>query len=217
MSAQNVLIKMCRLSFFYGWTPDKNEDGKEKYRSALMIPKSDKGTYKKLVAARAAAVEDGIERLKSWKGKAPKGDRYEVIKDGDEMDDPAYHDHWIINASSSEQPGIVDKYGDDIPENKKHLVYSGAWCAVTVRAYPYDTKANGVAFALNNIMKLKDDTKFGGKPSAKSDFADFEAPDFDDDDADDDDEPVRKPAKKKLSEQRKSRRPVEEDDDEDFV
>lgn len=62
-------------------------------------------------------------------------------------------------------------------------IYSGVWAYVSVTFYPYDVNGNkGIACGLNNIMKFKDDERFGGRTSAAADFEGFGEDDEDDKD-----------------------------------
>jgi hypothetical protein len=85
----------------------------------------------------------------------------------------------FVNAKSSTRPGIVDR--NKVPIVDEEEVYSGVWAIVSVSFFAYDKNGNkGVACGLNNIMKFKDDEKFGGRVSAESDFADIDAEDDED-------------------------------------
>lgn len=173
-----VVFGPCRLSYthvFNKYTPEGNaEDGK--YMTNVLIPKGEKETIKALQDAIEAAKNAGI--ISKWGGKEPK--KLDMpLRDGDEKDDENYADHLFVNAKSNTRPGIVDK--NKVPVVDEEEVYSGVWAIISVSFYAYDKNGNrGVACGLNNIMKFKDDERFGGRVSAESDFADIDTEDDDD-------------------------------------
>lgn len=173
-----VVFGPCRLSYthvFNKYTPEGNaEDGK--YMTNVLIPKGEKETIKALQDAIEAAKKAGI--ISKWGGKEPK--KLDMpLRDGDEKDDENYADHLFVNAKSNTRPGIVDK--NKVPVVDEEEVYSGVWAIISVSFYAYDKNGNrGVACGLNNIMKFKDDERFGGRVSAESDFADIDTEDDDD-------------------------------------
>lgn len=175
-----VVTGPVRLSYAAIWEPRAVEDGgPKKYSGALLIPKKDKETIKKLNAAIEAAIEDGIS--KKWGGKRPVKLKL-PLRDGDEEkpDDPVYAGMYWINATSSTQPGVLDVDKNEMLDKTK--LYSGCWIKADINAYAFDTKGNkGVAIGLNNILKWKDDTALSGKEAASVAFKDVEANDEDDD------------------------------------
>lgn len=179
---RKVVFGPCRLSYVHllekhSFDGD-NENGK--YSVSILIPKKEKKTI--------TAIEEAIENAKKefatnkWGGKAPKKLSL-PLNDGDdeEKDDEAYAGHYYINAKSNTKPGVVDK--DFQPITDEEDVYSGMWGMVSVSFYGYDKGVNkGIAAAINNVMKTKDDSRLGGdKESAESDFEGFDDDDDDDD------------------------------------
>ena len=75
----------------------------------------------------------------------------------------------FCSLSSKFQPQIIDHLKVEIFTEADF--YSGCWARATVNAYTYDPKGNtGVAFGLNNIQKLGNDTSFAGRVDASEDF-----------------------------------------------
>ena len=161
-----VVTGLARFSYAYIFKPSTLS---EKYEVTLLIPKSDKVTVKKLKAAIEEATQEGVSG--KWGGKRPGG-LWNPLKDGDEADDPAYEGMYFVHAKSNNKPGVVDKDLDPILDPEE--VYSGCWGRASISFYPFDNSGNkGVACALNNIQKIKDDERFGGgRASAEDDFAD---------------------------------------------
>lgn len=174
-----VITGVVRLSYLHVWEPTSMQDGgPKKYSAALLIPKSDKDTVKKINAAIEAAITAGIPK---WGGKRPPVLKL-PLRDGDleKPGDEIYAGHYWINASSAQAPGILDKDKNEMIN--KALLYSGAYAKVDINFYPFNTNGNrGVACGLNNILKVKDGPALGGKEAASVAFADVEVPEDDND------------------------------------
>jgi len=100
-----VVTGKVRLSYAHIWEPHSSTPEQEpRYSSAILIPKTDTVTLKKINDAIDAAKEQG--KLK-WGGKIPVGIKL-PMRDGDvEKDDPAYKGHYFFNANSKSKPNIV--------------------------------------------------------------------------------------------------------------
>ena len=163
-----------RVSYPHLFKPKLNElSNKYEFTVHALFPKNT--NMKPFEKAIDAAVKD------MWNGKKPAKFRH-PIKDGDEMDNPQYEDHWVISFKSSEDypPRVVTRRknsdGKFIDATPKEF-YGGCYAHAVVNAFAYDTKVNkGVSFGLINIQKLEDGEKFGGAGGsiAEKDFADFE-------------------------------------------
>ncbi|EHB65237.1 DUF2815 family protein [Paenibacillus lactis] len=187
-----VITGKVRLSYTHVFEPQENDSGDMKYSTAILIPKSDKETLRKIKAAVDAAKELGKSK---WGGKIPANCKT-PLRDGDEErpDDEAYAGHYFLNASSKNKPGVAKPIGKDGNGKTKFQeitdsteVYSGCYAKVSLNFYPFDAKGNrGVAAGLNNIVKVQDGDFLGGRSSVNDDFANE---DFDDivDISDDDD------------------------------
>lgn len=180
-----VVTGKVRLSYASVFVATAIDGGDEKYSTAILIPKSDKDTLRKIKAAVDAALEQGKSK---WGGKVPANVK-KPLRDGDEEkpDDENYAGHYFLNASSKNKPGIAKPIGKDADGRTKFQeitdtteVYSGCYCKVSLNFYPFDAKGNrGVAAGLNNIVKVQDGDFLGGRSNVKDDFADVE---FEDDD-----------------------------------
>ncbi|MFB5192770.1 DUF2815 family protein [Alicyclobacillus fastidiosus] len=190
-TATKVITGKARLSYVHIFAPQQNDQGQDKYSTAILIPKSDKETLRKIKAAVDAAVELGKSK---WGGKIPANLK-KPLRDGDEErpDDEAYAGHYFLNASSNNKPGIAKPIGKGADGKTKFQeitdsteVYSGCFAKVSLNFYPYDAKGNrGVAAGLNNIVKVQDGDFLGGRSNVNDDFANEE---FDDIDVDDDED-----------------------------
>ena len=179
-----VITGKVRFSYVNIFKSHAFKDGQDaKYSVCLLIPKEDKATIKKINAAIEEAVQEGI--ASKWGGKKPANLKLPLRDGDDERADeaPEYEGMYFLNANSTQKPGIVDKDLSEILDPDE--VYSGCWGRASINFYAFNTNGNkGVGVGLNNIQKLKDDTRLGAaRASAESDFGDgFEDYDEDDDD-----------------------------------
>ena len=163
MSNHVVTKNAVRISYAFLNSPRKNEDGTAgKYGAQLIIPKTDAAVVKQLTeaveAARALAIEDGVRNAKTFAspirdgdGQKPRGGEY----------GPECKGAWVINTSSWNKPGIVDRNVQPIIDPTQ--IYSGMWCRVDVTFKAFVTKSNsGITCYLNNLQKIRDDAPLGG-------------------------------------------------------
>ena len=163
-----VVFGPCRLSYthvFNKYNPDGPE-AEGKFMTNVLISKTEKETITAINKAVEEAKKQGI--VNKWGGKEPK--KLDMpLRDGDEKDDENYEDHMFLNAKSNTRPGIVDK--NKVPIVDEEEVYSGVWAIISVTFFAYDKNGNrGVACGLNNIMKFKDDDRFGDLPDDDDDL-----------------------------------------------
>lgn len=171
-----VRLSYCHL--FERYVPEGTDAADAKYMTSALIPKEEKETIKAIEAAIEAAKKDGLNS--KWGGKLPKKLDH-PLRDGDDKEaHPEYDGHYYITAKTSSRPGIVDMKKEPIVDEEE--VYSGMWAYISVSAYAYGKNGNnGVSFFLNNVMKFKDDERFGGgRDTAENDFADLDIEDDDD-------------------------------------
>ncbi len=166
-----------RLSYFHGWEPHSQEEGKDKkYSTAILIKKSDKQTIALITAAVEAAKQAGV--ASKWNGKMPPAAKLKLpLRDGDDEkpDDPNYAGCFFLNCSSTNPPGICKKNEDGLLEKivDRGEVYSGCFARVSMNAFPYNSNGSvGVAFGLNNILFKRAGDALGGGTRPEQDFAD---------------------------------------------
>jgi len=172
MPNENQLTKVVtgkvRFSYLHVFAPTAIEEGQEKkYSVALIIPKSDKATVKK--------INDAINNVKEA-GKAKLGGKIPTnlktpLRDGDteRPDDEVYAGSFFINANCKTKPGLVDK--DLQPIMDQDELYSGCYGRASVTFYAFNTSGNkGIACGLNNLQKLEDGEPLGGRNTPESDF-----------------------------------------------
>ena len=171
-----------QFSYCFPWEPKSINGGSPKYSCQLKIPKSDKETVAKIRAAIQAAYVAGESKLKGT-GKAvpPLSTLKNPLRDGDleRPDDPEYAGYWFLNANSTSRPGIVDAHCQPIIDPSE--VYSGCFGRASITFFAFNSNGNrGIACGLNNLQKLKDGPRLGGKASAEQDFAGLSGDDDED-------------------------------------
>jgi hypothetical protein len=183
-TATKVITGKVRLSYVKIWEAEPDDNGTLWFSSAILIPKSDKETLRKIKACVDAAIEQG--KSNKWGGKIPPNLK-KPLRDGDEErpDDEAYAGHYFLNAKNKNRPGIAKPVGKGADGKTKFQeitdtteVYSGCYAKVSLNFYPFDTKGNrGIGVGLNNVVKVQDGDFLGGRSSVNDDFANEE---FDD-------------------------------------
>lgn len=176
-----VVTGKVRLSYAHLFEPKSINGSEPKYSTAILIPKTDKATLKKIKAAQKAAAEEGKHKFKG--GVVPKN-LSTTLRDGDEEQDtvanPEYAGHYFMNVSSKTKPNVVDL--DLNPIIDAGEVYSGCYARVSLNFFAYNASGNqGISAGLNNVQKVADGEPLGGVGSSpEDDFGD----DFEDEDDD---------------------------------
>lgn len=194
------IVVPARLSYTYVAEPrpddeKTNSDGDPLYYygTQLLIPMKDKATVTKMQnAVKAAIVQKfGPDKAKAlWKNpnfKKPWRDADEEGRDGAEYKG-MFFANCKTNAKSktdyASRPGVALKNRTkltDITEIHEHI-YSGCHAYVSITAYYFKSKgAQGIALALNNILKDKDGERLDGSVDVMDEFDDM----FDDDEFND--------------------------------
>ena len=142
----------------------ESDPDKAKFQLTVVLDKKD-AFWKKVAAAIKATGEE------KW-GKVPAKMK-KPVKDGDESDYPEFAGCYTLQASSFRKPDAVDMALQPIMSADE--LYSGAWYRASIRPFAWDhpTGGKGVSFALDNVMKVKDDDPLSGSGTAAGDFADF--------------------------------------------
>ena len=173
-----VVTGPVRLSYAHLFEPyAQQEDQTPKYSVQLLVPKTDKETIAKIEQTQKNALENGKNKFPG--GKIPKNWK-NTFRDADEEQDteekPELAGMMFMTISSNTKPGIVDKYLRPITkeEGGEDEVYSGCYARVSMNAAAFSVSGNnGVSFYVNNVMKVEDGERLGGKSSANDDFSAF--------------------------------------------
>ena len=165
-----VITKEVRLSYVNLFQPRAGNEGQEpKYGCTLLIPKSDKETYSKLIAAQ----EDAI--AKKWPSKRP-AKIATTLHDGDDVRPsdgepfaPECRGHWVMAVSSKAKPNVVDQALQPITDPAR--LVSGDYARVSINSYAYEVNGKrGVSFGLNNVQLLRKGTPLGSISRPEEDF-----------------------------------------------
>ncbi len=170
-----LLTPKARLSYPALIRAKSMEEGQEpKFSCALIFDAEAQATpeFKALKAAAAAAAKA------KWGDKVPSNVR-NPFRDGAEKDSEGYGPGTVfMNVSTKQKPGVVQNTPAGMqPIIDENDIYAGMYVMVSVSPYAYDQKGNkGVAFGLNNVLKVADGEPLGGRTSAANDFAGIAAP-----------------------------------------
>lgn len=171
-------VRFCYVNVFEPTA--MNEGDTPKYNICVLIPKSDTATIDKIKKAIEAAKEAGKAKLADKNGRIPANLKL-PLRDGDEErpDDPAFEDHYFINANSMRQPSIVDRSLNPIMSRDEF--YSGCYGRASINFYAFNVSSKGIAAGLNNLQKLGDGEMLAGGSTAEEDFGGDNAAQDDDD------------------------------------
>ena len=168
ITSATKLVIPCRISFANIFEPKSINGSEAKYSVSCLIPKDDKKTLLAIHKAVEAAKEDG--KVRKWGGKIPPNLKL-PLRDGDidRPDDEAYADSYFINASSREQPGVVDR--KRVPITDPLALYSGCYVRASINLYPFNANGNrGIAAGLGNLQFWCDGEPLNGRMKAEDEF-----------------------------------------------
>lgn len=160
-------VRFCYVNVFEPTA--MNENDTPKYNICILIPKDDAKTLDKINKAIEAAKQAGKAKLADKNGKIPSNLKL-PLRDGDDErgDDPAFEDHYFINANSMRQPSIVDRSLNPIMSRDEF--YSGCYGRASISFYAFNVSSKGIAAGLNNLQKLEDGEMLAGGSTAEEDF-----------------------------------------------
>lgn len=165
-------ITLRNVRFGYCSLFQLNQNGK--YSVRILLPKSNTEAKALLDAARARAIEEGVNQ--KWGGQRPPV-MADFLHDGDgprPSDGAPYgeecHGCWVFEASTKRKPRVVDRNVQDILDPTQ--VYSGMWGNVSVNIYPYNNNniKKGIACGLNHVQKVNDGDPISGGITAEEAF-----------------------------------------------
>lgn len=183
MADTRIKTGKCRASYLTVINPKAGQDGgPPKYSVALLIPKKDTETVKLIKSAIKAAHEADKQNKNHLKGVTnPRNPLHDG--DGEKPNGGAYGPecagHWVLNTSSTQKPGLVDKTNTRMEDAQEW--YSGIFVRADINFYAYNTKGNkGIAAGLNHLKKLSDGEALSGGGNPETAFDD----DYEDEDED---------------------------------
>ena len=163
-----IITGIVQLSFSNIWEPISVYNEVPKYRTTIVIQKSDTKTLSAIRNAIDKAIEKGQEKY-GEDFKLDEGIRI-PLRDGDATPEPnSYPGAIWLKASSTEAPEIVDQELNPIRDHK--MVRSGDFVRVSMDVFPYAVNGNyGVACRLGNIQLVRKGKRFKNPTTATQDF-----------------------------------------------
>lgn len=170
--ATKIVTGKVRFSYVNVWEPKADQAGQKlKYSMSVLIDKNDKETISKIEAAVNEVLEGKKAEWASKNGKMPAVKKPLRDGDTDKPDHDEYAGMMFLNASSTRQPGIVDKQKQEVID--RTMIYSGCYGRVQLSFFAYDVQGSkGVGVGLENIQTFNEGESFGGHDSAEDAFDD---------------------------------------------
>lgn len=172
-SEYRIITPLARLSYPAIFKPAKpfQDGGKEKYQCELIFPAGTDISELKKIATKCARDK--------WGENMPKKLRSPFRSGTEDRETEEYQGAIFICPRSVDKPGVVVGPNRE-PCLDESEVYGGCWVRASVTAFAYDQDmSKGIAFALNNIWKVRDDESFSGRVSAEDEFSDVQEDGFD--------------------------------------
>jgi hypothetical protein len=177
---QKLVTPIFRVSFPSVFEAKSFDGGAPKFSvSAIWDPSKFTPAEKKLWAAMLGLADEvSLERFKKKMSDLPSNFK-RAIRDGAEKADLAGYGEGKLfaNLSSKMRPGLIDR--DQAPITNPEDFYPGCYARGTITCYSYDNKGKGVAFGLQNLMKVKDGERLDSRTDAAEDFSEVDDGDLD--------------------------------------
>jgi hypothetical protein len=170
---KKLVTPIFRVSFPAVFEAKSFDGGAPKFSvSAIWDPSKFTAAEKQLWQAMLdLADEVSLERFKKKMSQLPPNFK-RALRDGAEKAELAGYGEGkqFANLSSKMRPGLIGI--DRQPILDAEDFYPGCYARATITAYSYDNKGKGVAFGLQNLMKVKDGERLDSRTDANEDFAD---------------------------------------------
>lgn len=172
MSTQ-ICTRLVRFSYVNVFTPRKVDGSEEaEYSVTLLIPKSDKETYREMLAAKAEARD--VFCKKHGQSALPANPK-DTIHDGDGFKDNGepYGEEcrgcWVISVRSKKPIKIVDR--DLKPITDPEVLYSGCYGQAVINFFGYSRNGKkGISARLMGLRKMEDGDRLVGGVCSDDDF-----------------------------------------------
>jgi len=197
----SIILPEARANYVFLTKPRKNKlrpDAEPAYSVVLAFDKDtidETEGFKELKAemlalAREKVGDNALKLLKAGRIANPIRDGEEMMdKDGNPMKD--FEDCYVITARRRADlgpPGLVDAKVRPIIDPTE--IYSGMQCIASVNPFWYEVEGKrGIGIGLNNVQKVADGERVGGKPDPKSEFKSLKGSKRKQEDEDDEDIP----------------------------
>lgn len=169
-----IITNEVRISYEHLLKPYAQQlNAEPKYSATILIPKSDIVTKQRIDAAIQATIIEGTSS--KWGGVRPPNVPL-PIHDGDGVrpsDGLPFGQeckgHWVMSASSKQQPEVVDLNLQRIIDTTQ--IYSGMYARVSINFFPYfNNGKKGIGCGLGPVQKTRDGELLGGRVSAEEAF-----------------------------------------------
>ena len=163
-----ITTGLVRLSYPHLFKPAATLNGDMKFSASFLIPKDSK-TAERLKEAVADIMKSPEYKEKVGKTKV----KHELLRDGDEKEDPAYAGMYYVNAKSNEdhKPRVLSKDREDIVDPNE--VYAGCYVQAVMSLYPYNKSGNaGIGASLLAVRFIKDGEPLTGSVVTDDDWDD---------------------------------------------
>jgi hypothetical protein len=161
-------------SYPHVFSPKKamNAGEEDTYQTEVWIPQAEQSFQLNMMALQFAANAAAVAK---WQAKIPTFS-HQPFRDLEVKNEPPDMKGYFLNAKSKSPPGVAFNSAPPgatpvlSPVTDKDMMYAGVICAIALNAYAYDKNGSkGVAWALNNIVILKDGVRMGGGPRPVND------------------------------------------------
>jgi hypothetical protein len=178
--SSGITLPVHQVSYpylFHARKSDDNANAKAKYSLTIMFDKQNKAHLEALSVIKAGLTDVLAAKWPDSKTRPRTplvGATMSPIKDGDSTTNkmgiplnetnPEYAGHYLIRASSTRRPAVVEKEGNGyVPVTDEESIYGGCFGQANIHIYTYSVKnSSGVTFSLNGFMKTGDGEAFGG-------------------------------------------------------
>ena len=179
-----------RSSFMFVRELQEDEHGNKKCKTGILLPKSDKATFKKMVKAVNAAGQKKFGskfNVKNTNKNVPFRDGDKLAKDPDSSVGKEAKGHWVLTAIGYKLPDIQSRKNEKIIDDDEieEVARSGNYFLISVTFKGFEKGGNsGVRTELNNIMFVKEGDPLDGSMSGEDEFKEHAMDDDEELDAD---------------------------------
>ena len=168
-----AVIGPIRFSYLHVFEPSETPSGDMKFSACCLIPMDDATVLAQIDQEIKNAVQRGLD--KNVFSKAQVRSLRMPLRNGTEEHEaesrgPEFKDHMFFNASTKNQPEVVDSGLQPIMDMKDF--YSGCYGYIDCNFFPYNVSGNrGIGVGLNSVMKSEDGERLDGRMKAADAFA----------------------------------------------
>jgi hypothetical protein len=167
----NLNTPVGRLSYPHLFTAQTNDQGEERFKTAIFFAEGTDLTEMQEAALKVAKARWGdavVQLIRTNKVRWPFRNDAEDVK---ARGYPA--GSTFVNMSAKNRPGVVDANVQDVLDPS--AAYAGRDALINATAYTYDVSGNkGVTFGVNHVQILADNERLDGRKAAAEVFAPVE-------------------------------------------